>query len=112
MDQRIINLYDNFTHSRISRREFMDELTKIAGSAAAAAAILPLLKNDYAVAATVPENDARLNAQKVSYDSLKGKISGYLVRAIEPDGVQVERDGQRLTVEPSAADLHRLEQAR
>ena len=32
MDQRIINLYDSFTHSRISRREFMDELTKIAGS--------------------------------------------------------------------------------
>src|SRR5205807_452947 len=71
----------NFTHSRISRREFMDELTKIAGSAAAAAAILPLLKNDYAIAATVPENDARLNAQKVSYDSPKGKVNGYLVRA-------------------------------
>src|SRR5437763_14718339 len=81
MDQRIINLYDSFTHSRISRREFMDELTKIAGSAAAAAAILPLLKNDYAIAATVPENDTRLNAQKVSYDSPKGKINGYLVRA-------------------------------
>ena len=31
------------------------------------------------------------------------RIGGYLVRAIEPNGVQVERDGQRLTVEPSAA---------
>jgi carboxymethylenebutenolidase len=81
MDQRIINLYDAFTHSRISRREFMDELTKIAGSAAAAAAILPLLKNDYARAEIVPANDARLNAQRVSYDSPKGKINGYLVRA-------------------------------
>src|SRR5437867_2755840 len=80
MDQRIINLYDNFTHSRISRREFMDQLTVLAGSTAAAVALLPLLKNDYARAATVPENDARLNVQKVTYDWAKGKVNGYLVR--------------------------------
>jgi carboxymethylenebutenolidase len=80
MDQRIINLYDSFTHSRISRREFMDQLTVLAGSTAAAVALLPLLKNDYARAATVPENDARLNVQKVTYDWAKGKVNGYLVR--------------------------------
>src|SRR5262245_51891678 len=81
MDQRIINLYDDFTHSRIDRREFMDRLAKLAGSTAAALALLPLLKNDYAKAAIVPANDARLNAQKVTYDGPKGKINGYLVRA-------------------------------
>src|SRR5438552_18964297 len=81
MDQRIINLYDNFTHSRISRRQFMDKLAVLAGSTAAAVALLPLLQNDYARAAIVPANDARLNAQRVSYDSPKGRINGYLVRA-------------------------------
>jgi len=81
MDQKIINLYDNFTHSRISRREFMEELAKVVGSTAAAVALLPLLQNDYAKAQIVPATDPRLNAEKVSFDSPKGKVSGYLVRA-------------------------------
>src|SRR5882757_1339956 len=81
MDQKIINLYDNFTHSRINRREFMEELIKLAGSTAAAVALLPLLQNDYAKAQIVQANDPRLNAEKVSFDSPKGKVSGYLVRA-------------------------------
>jgi carboxymethylenebutenolidase len=80
MDQRIINLYDKFTHGGMSRREFLDRLTELAGTAAAAAALLPLLQNDYAQAAVVAENDARLAADRVAYDSPKGKINGYLVR--------------------------------
>lgn len=31
------------------------------------------------------------------------RIGDYLVRAIAPDSVEIERDGKRLTVEPSAA---------
>ncbi len=80
MDQRVINLYDRFTHGDISRRDFLDRLATLTGSTAAAAALLPLLKNDYAQAAVVAENDARLAIDRVSYDSPKGKISGYLVR--------------------------------
>ena len=80
MDQRIINLYDRFTHGGMSRREFFDRLTQLAGSAAAATALLPLLQNDYAQAAIVPPDDPRLVTERVSYDSPKGKINGYLVR--------------------------------
>ena len=80
MDQRIINLYDRFTHGGMTRRDFLDRLAELAGSAATAAAMLPLLQNDYAQAAIVTENDARLAAERVSYDSPKGKINGYLVR--------------------------------
>ena len=35
MDQRVINLYDRFTHGGISRREFLDRLADLTGSAAA-----------------------------------------------------------------------------
>ncbi len=80
MDQRIINLYDNFTHGGMNRRDFIDRLTKLAGSTAAATALLPLLQNDYAQAAVVAENDMRLVTERVSYDSPKGKINGYLAR--------------------------------
>src|SRR6266852_5914033 len=80
MDQRIINLYDRFTHGGMSRRDFLDRLTELAGSGAAAAALLPLLQNDYAQAAIVAADDARLAADRVSYDAGKGKIAGYLVR--------------------------------
>jgi carboxymethylenebutenolidase len=81
MDQKIINLYDRFTHGGMSRREFLDRLTELAGSAAAAAALVPLLASDHARAATVPVDDSRLAAERVSYDSPKGRINGYLVRA-------------------------------
>ena len=80
MDQRIINLYDSFTHGGMNRRDFLDRLATLAGSATAAAALLPLLQNNYAHAAIVAPDDARLAAERVSYDSPKGKINGYLVR--------------------------------
>jgi carboxymethylenebutenolidase len=81
MDQRIINLYDRFTHGGMSRRDFLDRLSELAGSAAAAAALLPLLQNDYARAAIVSADDARLATERVAYDSPKSKINGYLARA-------------------------------
>ena len=80
MNQKIIDLYDAFIHGGISRRTFLDRLKTLAGSAAAAAALLPLLENDYAKAAIVAADDPRLVSERVAYDSPKGKINGYLVR--------------------------------
>jgi len=80
MDQRIIDLYDSFTHGGLSRRAFLDRLAELAGSAAAALALLPLLQNDYARAAIVPADDARLATTKASYDAQGTRIAGYLAR--------------------------------
>ncbi len=60
MDQKIITLFDTYTHGGMSRRSFLDKLTLVAGSAAAATALLPVLENNYAEAAIVPEDDPRL----------------------------------------------------
>jgi carboxymethylenebutenolidase len=81
VDQKIINLYDRFTHGGMTRREFLDRLTELAGSAAAAFALLPLLQNDYAQAAVVADNDPRLVTGRLAFDSPKGRINGYLARA-------------------------------
>ncbi len=80
LDQRVIELYDNFTHGVIDRRTFLDRLTGIAGSTAAALAMLPLLQNDYARAAMVPDDDARLAIDTVTYDAAGTPIKGYLAR--------------------------------
>lgn len=80
MDQRIINLYDSFTHGGMNRRDFLDRLATLAGSVTAATALLPILQNNYAQAAIVAPDDARLAAERTAYDSPKGKINGYLVR--------------------------------
>src|SRR6516162_5714535 len=81
MDQRIINLYDRFTHGVINRREFLDRLGELAGSAAAAATLLPLLQNDPAKAAAVAPDDLRLLSDLVTYPAKDTTMSGYLVRA-------------------------------
>ena len=57
MDQKFITLFDRFTHGGMSRREFLDKLSLMAGSAAAASAILPVLENNYANAAMVEATD-------------------------------------------------------
>jgi carboxymethylenebutenolidase len=80
MDQRIVELYDRFTHGGMNRREFLDRLAEITGSGAAALALLPLLQNDYARAAIVAPDDARLAIDSVSYDAGGTRIGGYLAR--------------------------------
>jgi len=80
MDQRIIDLYHHFTHGGMNRRQFLDRLADLVGSTAAAAALLSVLQSDYAKAAIVAPDDPRLAAERVSYDSPRGKVGGYLVR--------------------------------
>jgi carboxymethylenebutenolidase len=80
LDQRIVDLYDRFTHGGMNRRDFLDRLASLAGSAVAAAALLPLLQNDYAKAAIVAPDDARLAIDTISYEAPGAKISGYLAR--------------------------------
>jgi carboxymethylenebutenolidase len=80
VDQTAIDLYDDFTHGHISRRDFFDRLTSLAGSAGAATAIYTSLRSDYAQAAIVAPDDARLISEKITFDTPNGKVSGTLVR--------------------------------
>jgi carboxymethylenebutenolidase len=80
MDQKIIDLYDEFIHGGMNRRDFLERLTKIAGSSAAALTAMSLLQSDFAQAQIVPADDGRLAIDRVAFDSPKGKINGYLAR--------------------------------
>ena len=85
MDQRIIDLYDYYTHGNLSRRDFLDRLTALAGSAAAGAALLPILQSNYALAQVMPENDSRITAETVDVPGVQG-LKGYLVRPANASG--------------------------
>ncbi len=79
MDQRLIDLFNNYTHGGINRREFLDRFRAIAGGAAAASALLPMLDYNYAAAATVAESDPRIgSAEMIDISGIKG-LKGYLV---------------------------------
>jgi carboxymethylenebutenolidase len=82
----MIRLYDEYTHLTLDRRKFMSKLTQLTGSAAAAAAIVPLLEANQARAAMVPENDARLKPQNITYPGAAGEMKGYLVLPVEVSG--------------------------
>ena len=60
---RAIALYDRFTHETLDRRAFMAELSKIAGGAAAASALLAGIAADPAAAAVVAREDKRVRGR-------------------------------------------------
>lgn len=80
MDQRIINLFDEYTHKPLSREVFLSKLAKLTGSTAAAIALLPMLEVNYAHAVTVTENDDDLIIEEISYKSDDTTVKGYLPR--------------------------------
>jgi len=84
MDQRIINLFDEYTHKPLRRDEFIGRLVKLTGSMAAAMAVLPLLEVNYAQAATVAENAAGIQGTDITYEGDGTTMKAYLVK---PEGV-------------------------
>ncbi|MFN8355340.1 MAG: dienelactone hydrolase family protein [Spirosomataceae bacterium] len=78
MDQRIINLFDEYTHKPLSREVFMQRLAQLTGSTAAALAVLPLLEINYAHAATVAEDE--LLTENITYSGDDTTMKGYLAR--------------------------------
>jgi carboxymethylenebutenolidase len=80
VDQKIIELYDDFTHRHLDRRLFIEQVTKLVGSSVLAMTVMAALRSDYARAATIPVDDARLTTQNVSMPGSSGAVKGYLAR--------------------------------
>ncbi|MEI9808998.1 MAG: dienelactone hydrolase family protein [Bacteroidota bacterium] len=81
MDQRIINLYDEYTHKPLSRQEFLRRLAILAGGTTAAMAILPLIEVNQAYAAITPDDE--LFTERISYPGINGDMQAYVARPKE-----------------------------
>jgi carboxymethylenebutenolidase len=79
IDQRVFDLYDEYCHGRIDRREFLMRAgALVVGGLAMAQALLPR----YAQAQTVSFTDTRIKPEYVNYPSpggSSGTMRGYLV---------------------------------
>jgi carboxymethylenebutenolidase len=85
--QAMISAYDEYTHLHLDRRKFMERLTALAGSGAAAAAIAPMLAADGARAEIVPDTDDRLTIEDVTFPGAGGvTMKAYLVRPKSASG--------------------------
>jgi len=81
MDQRIINLYDEYTHKPLSRNEFLSRLAILTGSTSAALTILPMIEVNNAHAAVTPAED--LFTERISYPGVSGDMQAYVARPKE-----------------------------
>ena len=83
IDQRVFDLYGEYCHGRLDRREFLLRAALVAGGLAMAQALLPR----YAQAQTISFTDTRIKAQYVTYPSPggnSGQMRGYLVQPAGP----------------------------
>ena len=80
MDQKTIDLYNEYLHELLDRREFFRRLSLLAGGTAAAIALLPLLENNHAKAEVVPKNDPRLYTEYIKYPGATGDVRAHLAR--------------------------------
>ena len=76
--QQAIALYDRFTHTGMERRTFMARMVAIAGSVAAAEALITTIAADPAAAAIVPAGDKRLTTRDQTL------VGGYKAYVAEP----------------------------
>lgn len=78
MDQKIISLYDEYTHTPLTRNEFLNRLVQLTGSTAAAMAVLPLIEVNQAHAAITSAD--KLFTEYISYPAVNGTMQAYVAR--------------------------------
>ncbi len=81
-DQNLLNLYDDYVHGRVERRDFMVRAAKFAVGGLTVEALLSRLSPNYSFAQQVANDDPRIVANAIEYDSPKGagKMKGLLAR--------------------------------
>src|ERR1700750_2049856 len=83
IDQRVFDLYDEYCHGGIDRREFLERAAALTVGGVSALAMAQSLLPRYALAQTISFTDQRIKARYVTYPSLggnSGTMRGYLVQ--------------------------------
>ena len=109
--QEVFDLYDDYAHSRINRRTFLDKLSLYAVGSVTVPSLLSFIMPNYQDKIQVAADDPRLNTEEVRYDSPDGggEIAGQLSRPKDAGkklpGILVVHENRGLN--PHIADVGR-----
>lgn len=80
IDQEVFDLYDDYAHNKIDRKEFLNKLSLFAVGAITLPALLSFISPNYEDSIQVQPKDPRLKSETIHYESPKGgkKMNGLL----------------------------------
>jgi carboxymethylenebutenolidase len=90
--REVFELYDDYAHNRLERREFVQKLSAYAIGGITVASLMSFLMPDYEGAIQVQSTDSRLKSEYINYQSSKG---GGTIRALlsKPVGAKEKLGG-------------------
>ena len=86
--QEVFELYDDYAHNRLSRRDFMEKLSAFAVGSITVPALMSFLMPDYKNSIQVKADDPRLRSEYINYKSEKG---GGTIKALLSRPVDMKR---------------------
>jgi carboxymethylenebutenolidase len=78
MDKKITTLYADYKQGRTTRREFVRKLAVVAGSSAAAMALMPILKENSLGTSSSDQIDPEIKTEYITYPGETGEVKGFL----------------------------------
>jgi carboxymethylenebutenolidase len=86
--QEVFDLYDDYAHNRLTRRDFMEKLSVYAVGSLTVPALMSFLMPDYKNTLQVAANDPRLKSEYVNYKSEKG---GGTIKALLSEPIDTKK---------------------
>ena len=86
--QEVFELYDDYAHNRLNRRDFMEKLSVYAVGSLTVPALMSFLMPDYKNSIQVRADDPRLKSEYINYTSEKG---GGTIKALLSQPIDVNR---------------------
>jgi carboxymethylenebutenolidase len=80
MDQKITSIYNDYRQGRTNRRDFIRKLAMVAGSTAAALALLPVLEENGLKASASFQDDPDLVTEFITYPAFTGDMKAFMAK--------------------------------
>jgi carboxymethylenebutenolidase len=107
--QEVFDLYDDYAHNRIDRRDFMQKLSTYAVGGLTLTSLMSFLMPDYQEAIQIKADDPRLKTEYITYQSKGGNIKAQLSKPVDAKkklgGIVVVHENRGLN--PHIADVAR-----
>ncbi|APZ90754.1 dienelactone hydrolase family protein [Fuerstiella marisgermanici] len=86
-DKEVLDLYDDYAHGRLDRRDYIRRLGAFAVGGLTVEALMSNLSPNYAWAEQIKPDDSRITTEKITYQSPNGagEMKGLLARPAEGD---------------------------